>query len=595
MCPLVAAADPIQLPDSARPGAVRPQEVGKPTTPPKPAPEVVPSSTGETMKIPPVINRPLNPHSGQRLVVKEFRLVGAQDLPEFDVKLADVKKLLAEQVSKKPQGFTVGEMQSVADAVTQYYRKKGLILAHAVVPVQTVTSDVVDIRVYVGILGRVLTEGNKMYSAATLKAPFKRLIGKPVDKAQIESALLQLTDFPGLTVFGVFQPGQLVGQADIVLRVQEEKHLDISLRADNEGLSSTGDYRFRPTVTWNNVTGGADKLTFTVQQTYRPKKNFYESIEYQHYLTRGITAGVFINRNDFDVGGNFASQHIKGLTTQKGLWFEKSWIRSRRLNISTRMELDLKKSKTRLRGQQSNRDRLTVVSLQGNFDNVDTRFKGIDFASVDYERGLNNVFGAMGSPASALLKPQGWRPGRQGGDGRYAGGQFEKWFVTGSRLQTITPNLTFLGRFEFQWSDDLLVPMEQYSVGGPDNVRAFAPAHFLLDKALFFSAELIQRMPFITNKVAFGGHTWGDLVQGSIFYDEAIGRLNDPLSSEPNSVVNFKGAGLQLRFNIPGSIDSRLIVAWPVGNGTGPGKNNGKKAGPDFRRPQIWGDLTYSF
>lgn len=587
LCPV--HADPISLPDSARPGAVRPEEVGKPHTPPQPA--------GEVLKVPPVIDRPLNVDQGPKVMVSEFQLKDAEDLPKFGVKVDEIKALLQDEISKRPGGFTVGEMQGAADVVTKYYREKGLILAHAVIPVQTVKNGVVDVQIYVGLLGRVLTEGNKVYSESTLKSPFNSLIGKPVDKDQIESALLQLTDFPGLTVFGVFQPGQLVGQADLVLRVQEEQRFAGSMRVDNHGLAETGNYRFRPTFTWNNITGGADQLSITVQQTYQPKKSFYESFAYQHYLTHGITGGVFVNRNMFDVAGapTISRQNVSALTAQEGVWLDKSWMRSRRMNFSTRVELDLKKSKTRIRGNQSNRDRLSVLSFSGSFDNVDTRFKGIDFATVEYRRGFNNLFGAMGSPASALSKPNGWRPGRQGGSGRFAGGQFDKWFVTGSRLQTITPNLTFLGRFEFQWTDSLLVPMEQYSVGGPDNVRAFAPAHMLLDKAFFFSAELIQRMPFITDKVAFANHTWGDLVQWSIFYDEAIGRLNDPLSSEPQSVLNFKGAGAQMRFNVPGSIDSRLILAWPVGNGLGPGKNNANKSKLDFNRPQVWGEITYSF
>jgi hemolysin activation/secretion protein len=143
-------------------------------------------------------------------------------------------------------------------------------------------------------------------------------------------------------------------------------------------------------------------------------------------------------------------------------------------------------------------------------------------------------------------------------------------------------------RGEYQWSNDLLVAMEQYSVGGPDNVRAFPPAQQLLDRALFLSAEIIHRMPFVGDKPGpeiFGNRTWGELVQISAFYDHAVGRLNDPLSSEPSGHINFKGAGLQLRLTSPGFIESRLMFAWEVGS----------DEATNERRPQIWGDLTYRF
>lgn len=572
-----ALAGPLGLPDSARPGAVRPEESGRPTMPPAPA--------GEVMQIPAVIDRPLEVDEGERVVVHQFRLIDARDLPKLGVRVDEVQALVDEQAGKRPEGFTIGQLQEVADVVTRFYRDKGLILAQAVIPVQSVQGGVVDVQIYEGRLGRVLAEGNLMYKEVLLKIPFKGLIGEPVTKNTIETALLQLTDFPGLTVFGVFQPGQQVGTADIVLRVQDEKRLDVAFRVDNHGLQDTGRARFRPVIEWNNVTATADRLSITVQQTYNPKNNNFLSFDYERYFGYGFQAGGFLNKNRFDVGGEFADQDIFGQTKNMGLWIDKDWFRSRQFNLSSRIELDRKESKTLTRGRFTNRDKLAVLGLSAQMDHVDTRFKGINFATAEYSRGFNDIMGAMGSPARALEKPAGVRPGRQGGSGRYAAGQFDKLFLTASRLQTVRPNTSLLLRGEYQWSNDLLVPLEQYSTGGPDNVRAYAPAEFLMDRALFLSAEIIQNMPFITDVRAFGNRTWGELVQISMFYDHAVGRLNDPLDSDPDGYVNFKGAGIQLRFTLPGSIESRLMGAWRVG---GDDSENG-------RHPQIWGDLTYRF
>ena len=92
-------------------------------------------------------------------------------------------------------------------------------------------------------------------------------------------------------------------------------------------------------------------------------------------------------------------------------------------------------------------------------------------------------------------------------------------------------------------------------------------------------------MPFITDVQAIGNRTWGELVQLSIFYDLAVGRLNKPLLTDPHGYVNFKGAGVQLRFNLPGTLEGRLISAWDLAGNTAA---NGRK-------PQIWADLTYRF
>jgi hemolysin activation/secretion protein len=568
-----------RLPESVRPGAIRPEETGKPLMPPKPP--------GEILKIPPVIKRPFKVEAGPKVVVQKFHLVDARDLPRYGISLAEIRSLLKKQIADHPKGFTIGQLQQVADAVTRYYRGKGLILAQAVVPVQTVASGVVDIQVYEGKLDRILTEGNHLYSATTLKEPFQDLVHRPVSKAEIESALLQLTDFPGLTVFGVFKPGELVGTADLVLRVQQEKRFNVSYRIDNHGLPETGRWRVRPTVEWNNILGGADRLQVSIQQTYLPKNNLFYSFDYDRYLGDGYSIGVTSNRNAFNVGGKFRNQDITGETRQVGGYVKKSWLRSRRLNVSTRVSFTHKKSKTQTRTRVTNLDRLSVLSLEVDFDNVDTLFKGIDFATMEWRHGFNDFLGSMGSHQAALKQLAGYRPSRQAGppDGRFASGEFNKIFITASRLQTIRPDLSLLLRGEYQWSPDFLVPMEQYSVGGPDNVRAFPPAQALVDEAAFVSAELIQNMPFVTDVPAIGNRTWGELIQLSIFYDLAVGRLNKPLPTDPHGYQNFKGAGLQLRFNLPGTLDARLISAWELAG----------KTVANGRKPQIWLDITYHF
>jgi len=286
------------LPDSARPGAVRPEEVlEEPTIPQsQPLPNL-------ELDIPAVIDRPFDVDEGDRVVVQQFRLLNARDMPRLDISVAEIQQILDSLRDEKPEGYTIGQLEDVSETVSSYYRERGLILAQAVIPVQTVESGVVEIRVYEGTLDRVLTEGNEVFSSKVLERPFKHLIGKPVTKAEIESALLSLTDYSGLSVFGVFQPGRQVGTSDIVLRVQDEKRYDVSYRIDNHGLRTTGRGRFRPVIEWNNPTGGADKISATIQQTYRPKNNIFYAMDYERHMGYGLLFTSNWNRNEFDVGG----------------------------------------------------------------------------------------------------------------------------------------------------------------------------------------------------------------------------------------------------------------------------------------------------
>ena len=147
-------------------------------------------------------------------------------------------------------------------------------------------------------------------------------------------------------------------------------------------------------------------------------------------------------------------------------------------------------------------------------------------------------------------------------------------------------HVNLLFRSELQWSDDLLVPLEQYSAGGPDNVRAFPVAQVLWDRAAFLSWEFLINAPGIADKQAFGNRTWGELLQLGFFYDVAVGRVNEPLPGvDKKDFDNIKGAGVALRFNIPGTIESKIFWATEIG---------GDDVGNE-RAVQVWGDFTYSF
>ena len=566
---------------------------------------------GTPFEVPALIDRPLAIEEGPYILVKEFNMIDAEDYPEHDVSVSEIKSTILDDLLKKQleRGFSIGELQEVADEVTRYYRSKGLILSTAVVPVQTITDGVVDIQVFIGRLGRVVAEGNKKYDLETLEKPFSKLIGQPVTQHEIEEALLVLTDFSGLSVFGVFRPGIVVGEADIVLKVQQEKTFDVDYRIDTHGLKETGLNRFRTIVNWNNPMGLADRVTITIQQTYNPKMNNYWSMDYKRYLGRGFTYGAGVFRNFFRIGGDLAANQIAAETINRTLYLEKSFTRGRQRNFSSRISLVQKVSKTTTQSIQTNVDRLAVLALALNYDSVDNihplrpvyraLFKdtpegyggGLNFLNVTWSRGFNDVLGAMGSSGDQAGQLASARSGRRGNQaGEFGEGQFEKVTLSYQRLQLLAKGQSLMFATEAQWSNDVLSNQELYSIGGPENVRGFPDAQGLFDRAFFFKLEYILNAPFgLASRPAFMNRTWGEVLQFSVFYDFATATKNDPLSNqdvtEQNRWINYKSVGLGLRFNIPGSINSRLMYA----NKIGVDQPN------DNRYGRLWADFTYSF
>ena len=548
--------------------------------------EVIPDHPVEDGPIPPVIDRPLGVDEGIKIIVHSFVLDDARDLPEYGIYLDEVQQQLSSYLDAAGAGVTIGRLQEIAEEVTAYYRSRGLILAQVVLPVQDVVAGEVHFQVFEGIMGRVLVEDNKMYTEDNLREPFSRLIGRPVVASEVESALLQLTDFPGLTVFGLFQPGQYVGEADLVLKVQNEERVRAPVRVDNQGTDSTGRNRVRATVDINNPTRSADRLSFSWQEGYSPDNQRYWGVNYNRYLGNGYGLGAVADDNDFRVGGQFADRNIQGATRSLGVSLSKQMWRSRQGNFSLGASLTSKRSQTTQGDRSLSLDRLTVLGLSANYDSVDTVSQALNFATFELAFGFNGFLGSMGSGTEAeALRTSGTAPSRSGAGNVLAAGQFNKAFFTYTRLQTLADHHSLLFRTDLQWTEDLLVPLEQYSVGGPDSVRAYPVAEILWDTAAFGSLEYLIDAPFIADAEAFGNRTWGELLQFSVFYDAAVGKLNNPLPTEQRGSEEYMGFGTGLRLNVPGKLSSRIMVAWPVGD----------KLPSDREASRVWADLTYTF
>ena len=105
----------------------------------------------------------------------------------------------------------------------------------------------------------------------------------------------------------------------------------------------------------------------------------------------------------------------------------------------------------------------------------------------------------------------------------------------------------------------LVSSVEQFSLGGPDTVRAYPVAESLVDKALLLSAEWrADASPDIPKN-------WLNKLQFSIFYDYAKGSLNDPLTNDIAS-VSLSGLGFGLQVVPFNKVTAKVQVAFDLGD-----------------------------
>ena len=530
--------------------------------------------------IPPADERPLGEDQGPRIAVTSVRLdidPGLAKLMDAELNQSLSQTITGAVASHQEQGFTIGQLETLASEATDELRNAGFILAWAYLPEQTVADQTVVITVLPGRLESVNVEGNSGYSVERLLTPFAPLMAAPVQKSQIENSILSVRDYPGLSTTAVFSPGTTTGSSELTLRVSEDP-FDISFVADNYGSESTGETRVRADMYWYNPFGRADAITANVLQTFSPSDNLYGGIRYATPLfTHDFFLALAYSHNAFDVtSGAFGDVGLGGESDIASMTLTKNLRYTRRSKMDLSFDFSSKKS-TVSDSIVDRIDDLSVLSLEFALEAVDGIFNGgVNQLQVQYSQGLADFLGSMPADGNATSS-------RRGGSGDFAGGDFGKTEIRYQRLQRISKSNSLLMRLEGQYSNDLLTSLEQFLMGGPYSVRAYPVAEFLMDSGVFGSAEWILDL----NK-AFDWTSTSTTWSVSAFADAARGELNDPLASEQR-FVNLAGYGMGLSFNHTGGsgnlLGMRLDVSAPYT----------EREPSNERDPQIYGQLNYSF
>ena len=538
---LAASAQSVDapLPPAATPGGAQPF-LGRDT------PSFAPA---EPFAIPPLVERPLGLDEGPTVRVAALRIAGAEARPEHGVEIEALEAILQRHLGAQPaQGFTVNQLQAIADDVTLYYRSRGLILAQAFVPAQEVQDGVVLLEVMEGTLGGVAVEDNTLYDADVVRRPFARLLGQPIAEGAVEEALLTLQGFPGLTVFGTFRQGAELGQTELLVQVREERRTTFAPLLDNYGSEYTGKGRVGLQFGVNNPFGGADRIGGYLLKTWEPSNGLYGGVDYSRSVGKEAHGrlGLSVARNAFDVTDPSLGVDLglRGIVEQASVTWQQRFTQRRTLRASGTLGAFYKEAETRQPGDDPT-DELTGLSYTFDYFAVGRERRGMNLGHVRLTAGRND----------------GERTGRRGGSGATSAGSFSKVSFSYQRLQRFGEHHALLFRLDGQSSSDLLASLEQFAIGGPANVRAYPVSEALVDTGGAATLEWIIDAPGFAER-RFRDTTWGDVLQVSLYADYAGGEINDPFPLQEAN-VNLRGYGLGLQLNLLARTALRIDVATP--------------------------------
>lgn len=496
--------------------------------------------------IPPVAERPFDPDSGDRMLVRGFVVDGVAPNPDAGVTQETVQAAADAAFARETAGaadarLTVGRMVRVADEVTTFYRGKGYLVAKAFLPVQTIGPDaLVRIQVIEGRVADVVVEGAKGYSVKVLRKPSTPLIGEVPQRDEVESALLYTQDYPGVRLFGTFRPGAAQGDTNLILQVLDEDSFGFQLGGDNYGNEFTGTYRFRADAAWKNPLGFGDEFDLTVLQAVNPANTLFGSLSYRvPFGPRGFGAFMGASQNQFSVAGPLELLDLEGTIGIIEAGLDWRFVRYRFLNARAGLLLANKKSElTAVAGEVDiTDDDYNVVIGELGMDRIDTRFRGVDLGLVKVRQGAGGDLGT-----------------RSGLDAN-----FTIFDLRYTRLQSLGDTQTAIFRLRGQTTSQALSPLEQFALAGPDAVRAYPVGQALRDVGTFASLEYRVQAPGFARAAGPFNRSWGDLLQLGLFYDYARGE-----DAEGGAVtVDLSGYGALIQFAVPGTFQMLLQGATP--------------------------------
>ena len=403
----------------------------------------------------------------QKLLLRQFVFTGQQEI--------DTAALTELTQGYLGQEVTVAELEQAAAAVTDYCRQLGYTVATAVLPQQNIQDGTVEIRIFLGTLGKVIIENDSRLddAAATALAAALERDGY-IRTARIESVLNNFNDLPGISAAGILSAGEAIGSTDLTIALHDGKTAEHIVYSDNYGGKYSGRYRYGFQTTLNNPGRIGDKIFAGGILSNEDLHNY--NFGYEMPLgSRGTRLGISYSQMDYTLGDYFALLDAVGRAKTLSLYASAPLINTSNRHLSVIYGYDNRQLKDEMR---------SFGELGSTRKHSNTLHGGI----VGSRRGSASATGY-----SAL-----YYLGQLSYDDASAPeteGCFSKFTTDINHIQHLGSVFDLHLNFHGQLASRDLDGSEQFSLGGANGVRAYPQGEASGDSGYQATAELRYSTP----------------------------------------------------------------------------------------------------
>lgn len=490
------------------------------------------------------------PSGGATIPVTKFMVEGNTVVPS-----SALEPIIAASEGKD---LTLGEIQGVADTISDYYHKQGFFLAKAYLPRQEIEGGKIKILVLEGRYDAISLNNTSRTSDSTVRRFLSDVnTNDIVERKKLERRLLILSDLPAVDVKSTLKPGTRVGTTALDIETKPKDLLTGYVDADNYGNKYTGTNRMGVTVNVNSPLGIGDQLTTRVMVS--EGKQQYSRLAYQAPVGgSGLQLGGSYSEMDYVLGKDFGDYEANGTSRITSVFALYPLMRTRLTNLNASLQFDntvLKDDVDLFESKSKKTINSWTFGLSGSITD-DFLGGGYNSAAINYHMGMLNIQ----TPVVKEIDDYSAK----------ADGRFNKLDGMISRTQRITDRLNLTAKLSGQIGDNNLDSAEKFDIGGAQGVRAFKQGDSSGDMGWLASTDLRYSL---TDNVVLNS-----------FYDFGHVRVNQKAWDDSENSATRSGFGVGV--DVFGSDwKVSMVSAWKSAGAT--------ESAPDSH--QFWVQLIKAF
>lgn len=425
----------------------------------------------ETVRIEfqPVLDMPTAPQGTGALDVGSIVIDGLETLSRGDF-AAVVEPFVGRDLDR-------ADLRRLTDAVAEHARQRGLILATAWIPQQSLVGGMLRVQIDEGRIDAVRVEGS---DDPAIRAQLETLINqRPLTLAALQRAVLLTDDLPGVGIRSTRFEGD--GTARVLVVDARREDFSGALQASTDGTRPVGPIRARIDLDANGLISPRDRVDLSYSMTpLDPDELAFFSARYSVIVnTSGTQVGLFGSYSHTEPGAYLADRELQGEAWQGGIRLRHPLLRGQKRSLWLETSGEVQNLRQDSFGTLAREDRIALARV--GFYGFGPLAGGTLQGRATVSQGLN-ILGA-----TALADPLASRSD--------APPDFTtlSWWLNWRR--GIAPRVSLSLAANGQFSTEPLLIGESYALGGNAFLRGYDFAQRVGDQGIAGVGELRYDWP----------------------------------------------------------------------------------------------------